>query len=86
MLAKPSKSIEEVFEMTNERNFVVEYKYDGERMQLHILKDRCESFSRSMERSTDKFSDFVSELRPCFTAYDSLILDGEIIALDVETK
>jgi DNA ligase-1 len=86
MLAKASKSIQEVFEMTNERNFVVEYKYDGERLSLHILNDRCESYSRSMERSTEKFADFVSELRPCFSAYSSLILDGEVIALDPETR
>lgn len=97
MLAKPTKSMEEVFAMTH-RDFVVEFKYDGERMQWHKKGNQSTMFSRSLECSTNKFDNLNESLMECFSKHhssdsetkaltvESIILDGEIVALDQETK
>ncbi len=88
MLAKATKSIDDVFAMTKQKDFVVEYKYDGERMQFHmdgtVEPPRSETFSRSLERTTEKFDRFADIIRAQLTV-DSVILDGEIVAIDKET-
>ena len=38
MLAKPTKSVDEVLKRLSGQRLTVEFKYDGERMQLHRLK------------------------------------------------
>jgi DNA ligase-1 len=58
MLAKPTTSIQEVLAKFDGSPLIAEFKYDGERAQIHWnAKDRSMSvFSRNGESSTAKYS------------------------------
>lgn len=63
MLAKPTKAIGEVLDRFEGRPFTCEYKYDGERAQVHMLEDGSVSvFSRNSEDMKAKYPDLVEQL------------------------
>ncbi|XP_010687309.1 DNA ligase 1 isoform X2 [Beta vulgaris subsp. vulgaris] len=84
MLSKPIGSIADVVNEFGNVPYSCEYKYDGERAQIHLLENgKVEIYSRSLERSTGKFPDVVDTVtrlkRPCVK---SVILDCELVAYD----
>jgi len=92
MLAKPTKGISEVLDRFSECNFTCEYKYDGERLQVHVV-DRGNDlpdirfFSRSSEDLTTKYPDVESAVRELLKEETKCcILDCEVTAFDVESK
>lgn len=63
MLAKPTKAITEVLDRFEGRKFTCEYKYDGERAQVHFLEDgSIRVFSRNSLDMTQKYPEFVEQL------------------------
>jgi len=63
----------------------VEYKYDGERVQAHIVSSGdVKLFSRRHEDITAQFPDVVADLKESFQG-ESAIIEGEIVAVDSET-
>jgi len=84
MLAGRLKQIEQTFEHIP--NAVhVEYKYDGERVQAHLLADgSVKLFSRRHEDITSQFPDLVADLKGSFQGQKAII-EGEIVAVDPET-
>ncbi|KAF0852866.1 mitochondrial ATP-dependent DNA ligase [Andalucia godoyi] len=84
MLAKPS-NMEEVAEKcaAEPMKFVTcEYKYDGERAQLHLSKDgNVHIFSRNSENHTLKFPEISSGIKKHFSK-ESFIIDAEVVAME----
>ncbi|KAJ6715706.1 DNA LIGASE 1/3 FAMILY MEMBER [Salix koriyanagi] len=88
MLAKPTKGVSEIVTKFQDMEFTCEYKYDGERAQIHYLENgSVEIYSRNAERNTGKFPDVVAVIsrlkRP---SASSFILDCELVAYDREKK
>ena len=63
MLAKPTKAITEVLNRFQDRHFTCEFKYDGERAQVHRLDDgKLRVFSRNSEDMSIKYPDLVDQM------------------------
>lgn len=63
---------------------LVEYKYDGERGQIHKKGDKVILFSRRLENITHQYPDVVEMVKEHVKA-DEVIIEGEIVAIDPET-
>ncbi len=83
MLAERGKSLEELFRKVGNRA-IVEYKYDGERAQIHKKGDQIYIFSRRMENITNMYPDVASMAREAIKAREAIV-EGEIVAVDPET-
>ncbi|CAI5710479.1 unnamed protein product [Hyaloperonospora brassicae] len=89
MLARPTKAYAMVFDRFEGKPFTCEYKYDGERAQIHILPSgKMAIFSRNFENSTERFPDV--ELAVSMAAkkgvVKSCIVDAEVVAVDRATN
>merc|ERR1719245_1325635 len=64
MLAKPSKGLSEVTERLSGKRFTGEWKYDGERAQIHVVsRDKIFIYSRNSENMTEKYPDVIKVVR-----------------------
>ncbi|CAG8650657.1 3338_t:CDS:2, partial [Paraglomus occultum] len=88
MLAHPTKSITEVLDRVEGHKFTCEYKYDGERGQIHLLEDgTIKIFSRNLEDNSQKFPDIIKNVaRFIKEGTKSFVLDCEVVAWDKEKK
>eukprot|EP01060_Flectonema_neradi_P026024 TRINITY_DN3487_c0_g1_i1.p1 TRINITY_DN3487_c0_g1~~TRINITY_DN3487_c0_g1_i1.p1 ORF type:complete len:764 (+),score=127.68 TRINITY_DN3487_c0_g1_i1:19-2310(+) len=95
MLAKPMKDVKLVLKRFTDGDFICEYKYDGERAQIHYSKNvdtgavKIEIFSRNSEHHTTKYPDVIKMLNDTNVIKESttsFIIDSEIVAYDVEEQ
>uniref|UniRef100_A0A0D9XKX2 DNA ligase n=2 Tax=Leersia perrieri TaxID=77586 RepID=A0A0D9XKX2_9ORYZ len=88
MLAKATKSVSEIIDKFQGLEYTCEYKYDGERAQIHCMEDgSVEIYSRNAERNTGKYPDVVDAVsRFRKPTVKSFVLDCEIVAYDREKK
>jgi DNA ligase-1 len=82
MLAERIRTAEEALERMGSRASV-EYKLDGERVQVHKGNDRVELFSRRLEKITSHYPDVANALK---SIKSEVILEGEVVAINVETE
>lgn len=83
MLAKPTKSIQEVLKRLNGLKFTCEYKYDGERAQVHLLSDgSMKVFSRNLLDTSEKYPEVPLYVREAAQGVESCVMDAEVVAFD----
>ncbi|KAJ1376597.1 DNA ligase, ATP-dependent, N-terminal [Sesbania bispinosa] len=64
MLSKATKGVSEILNKFQDAEFTCEYKYDGERAQIHYMENgSVEIYSRNAERNTGKFPDVVAAVQ-----------------------
>lgn len=87
MLGSITRDLSEMLTKLQGRDFSCEYKYDGQRAQVHCDESgKVSIFSRHLEQMTDKYPDLVS-LAPQIRgeSVSSFILEGEVVAVNRET-
>eukprot|EP00158_Paraphelidium_tribonemae_P006812 Partr_v1_DN27983_c0_g1_i1_m11704 putative DNA ligase len=86
MLAHPTKAISDVLNRFENIEFTCEYKYDGERAQIHRLENGTTViFSRNQENMSEKYPDIVEHVKSAPKAHvKSFVLDAEAVAWDRE--
>lgn len=88
MLAKPTKSIQEVLKRLSGQRFTCEFKYDGERAQVHMLEDgTTRVFSRNLLDTSEKYPEVPEYVKEACTdaGVSSCVLDTEVVAFNRET-
>jgi DNA ligase-1 len=83
MLAERLSTPEEILEKLGGK-CIAEYKYDGERIQIHKKGSDVVLFSRRLENISSQYPDAVELVRGCVKAKDA-ILEAECVAIDVDT-
>lgn len=79
MLAERVRTAEEALERMDGKA-AVEYKLDGERIQVHKGKGRVELFSRRLEKITDHYPDVAEAIKSIKT--EEAILEAEVVAIN----
>jgi DNA ligase 1 len=96
MLAKPTKAISEVLDRFEGREFTCEYKYDGERAQIHYIpakdgaKAQTKVYSRNSEDMSKRYPDIVEQLPRIIKeggrGEGGFVLDCECVAWDAKEE
>jgi DNA ligase-1 len=84
MLGSITRDLAEMLTKLQGRDFACEFKYDGQRAQVHCDKSgKVSIFSRHLEVMTDKYPDLVA-LVPQIRGegVGSFIMEGEVVAVD----
>lgn len=87
MLGSITRDLSEMLTKLQGRDFSCEYKYDGQRAQVHCDSNgKVSIFSRHLELMTDKYPDLVA-LMPKIRGegVSSFIMEGEVVAVDKVT-
>ncbi|KAK7687060.1 hypothetical protein QCA50_009560 [Cerrena zonata] len=89
-LGSPTRSLDEIYDRLGLLPFAAEFKYDGQRAQIHATRTEGQSlkiklFSRHLEDMTDKYPDVCTLVNTILLQspnVQSFIIDSEIVAVD----
>lgn len=87
MLGSITRDLSEMLTKLQGRDFACEFKYDGQRAQVHCDEGgKVSIFSRHLEVMTDKYPDLVALVpRIRGEGVGSFIMEGEVVAVDQTT-
>ncbi|KAF5322738.1 hypothetical protein D9619_002019 [Psilocybe cf. subviscida] len=93
MLGSPTRSLDEIYHRLGDSPFSAEFKYDGQRAQIHAFRNakqvvEVSLFSRHLENMTSKYPDVVNFVKLQFESSETLqsfIIDAEVVAVDPTT-
>ncbi|MCX8184434.1 MAG: ATP-dependent DNA ligase [Sulfolobales archaeon] len=83
MLAERLSDPQEILSKTGGQA-LVEFKYDGERAQIHKTGDKVVIFSRRLENITHQYPDVVEMTRSGIKVNEAIV-EGEIVCIDPDT-
>ena len=83
MLAERLSSPTEILEKLNGK-CAAEYKYDGERIQIHKKGNEILLFSRRLENISNQYPDAINIAKENIQAKDAIV-EAECVAIDIET-
>jgi len=83
MLAERLSSTEEILDKLNGL-CSAEYKYDGERVQIHKKGQQITLYSRRLENITNQYPDIIKFIKTSIVS-NTAILEGEIVAINRQT-
>lgn len=84
MLARITNGVQQALKLFENKAFTCEYKYDGQRAQIHKLVDgSVHVFSRNGDESTSRFPDLINIInQSCKPDAVTFILDAEVVGVD----
>ena len=82
MLAQRSSSIDEILEKLGGK-CACEFKYDGERLQIHRLEDKVILYTRNLENATPQYPDVCNLIRTLKPV--KFIIEGEVVGINGDT-
>ncbi|CAI9758419.1 unnamed protein product [Fraxinus pennsylvanica] len=83
MLAKITNGASQVLKLFQNKAFTCEYKYDGQRAQIHRLPDgSIHVFSRNGDETTSKFPDIINIIKESCPGVVTFVIDAEVVAID----
>eukprot|EP00257_Ricinus_communis_P020858 XP_015580202.1 DNA ligase 6 [Ricinus communis] len=84
MLAKITNGVSQVLKLFQDKAFTCEYKYDGQRAQIHKLPNgSIRVFSRNGDETTSRFPDLINIIEEsCKPTAVTFIVDAEVVAVD----
>ncbi|KAL7544884.1 hypothetical protein ACHAWF_008242 [Thalassiosira exigua] len=84
MLAKPSTGIDDAVTQMGKEEFICEYKYDGQRCQIHYFDSTTRLWSRNLEEKTRAFPDAVDQFCHALDRdnVSSIVLDAEVVGVE----
>jgi len=83
MLAERLGSLQEILEKLGGK-CMAEFKYDGERIQIHKKGDEITLFSRRLENISDQYPDAIELLRKHVKPKEAIV-EAECVAIDLDT-
>ncbi|XP_024187828.1 DNA ligase 6 isoform X2 [Rosa chinensis] len=84
MLARITNGVQQALKLFENKAFTCEYKYDGQRAQIHKLVDgSMHVFTRNGDESTSRFPDLINIInQSCKPDAVTFILDAEVVGVD----
>lgn len=86
MLAIAEKDVASVAKRYKDARISCEYKYDGERIQVHRKGGEIRMFSRGLEETTYKFEYLKKVVERSARDKEDFVLDGEVVAYDRDAE